>query len=142
VLEALTTVRHISRGRNVELAALEPALVEGDPDRLKELSLILLDNAIKYTPPGEQVILNLCRHDGTVEVTVRDTGVGIAPDDLPKVFERYYRADPARTPDPGGTGLGLPISRWIAEAHGDKIELHSKPNLGTTVAVRLPLLQL
>ena len=141
VLEALTTVRHISRGQNVELAALEPALVEGDPDRLKELSLILLDNAIKYTPPGEQVILNLCRHDGTAELTVRDTGVGIAPDDIPKVFERFYRADPARARDPGGTGLGLPIARWIAETHGGEIELHSKPNQGTTVAVRLPLLQ-
>jgi signal transduction histidine kinase len=141
VLEALTTVRHLSRGQNVELATLEPALVEGDPDRLKELFLILLDNAIKYTPPDEQVILNLCRHDGSAEVTVRDTGVGIAPDDLPKVFERFYRADPARARDPGGTGLGLPIARWIAQAHGGEIELHSKPGQGTTVAVRLPLLR-
>ena len=141
VLEALTTARHLSRGQDVELAALEPALVEGDPDRLKELFLILLDNAIKYTSAGEQVILNLCRHDGSAEVTVRDTGVGIAPDDLPKVFERFYRADPARTRDPGGTGLGLPIARWIAEAHGGEIELHSKPGQGTTVTVRLPLLR-
>jgi signal transduction histidine kinase len=141
VLEALTTARHLSRGQDVELAALEPALVEGDPDRLEELFLILLDNAIKYTPPGEQVILNLCRDDRSAEVTVRDTGVGIAPEDLPKVFERFYRADPARARDPGGTGLGLPIARWIAEAHGGEIELHSKPGKGTTVAVRLPLLR-
>jgi signal transduction histidine kinase len=141
VLETLTTARHLSGGRDVELAALEPALVKGDPDRLEELFLILLDNAIKYTPAGEQVIVNLCLHDGTAEVTVRDTGVGIAPDDLPKVFERFYRADPARTRDPGGTGLGLPIARWIAEAHGGEIELRSKPGQGTTVTVRLPLLR-
>jgi signal transduction histidine kinase len=141
VLEALTTARHLSRGQGVELARLEPAVVEGDPDRLKELFLILLDNAIKYTSAGERVILNLRRHDGSAEVTVRDMGVGISPEDLPRVFERFYRADPARTRDPGGTGLGLPIARWIAEAHGGEIQLHSEPGQGTTVTVRFPLLQ-
>ena len=141
VLEALATAQHMAHGHSIELAALEPALIEGDPDRLKELFLILLDNAIKYTLPGEQVILELSRQDGSAEVLVRDDGVGIAPEDLLRVFERFYRADPARTRDPGGTGLGLPIARWIAEAHGGHIELESKPGEGTTVVVRLPLLR-
>lgn len=139
LLDSLAQARHLARGQRVELAALEPALVEGDPDRLKELFLILLDNALKYTPPEGQVILNLCRSNATVEVTVHDTGVGISPDDLPRVFDRFYRVDTARTPDPGGTGLGLPIARWIVEQHGGKIELESKPGQGTTVSVRLPL---
>ncbi|HET7271994.1 MAG TPA: ATP-binding protein, partial [Rubrobacter sp.] len=117
------------------------SLIEGDPDRLEELFLILLDNAIKYTLPGEQVTLKLCRRDGSAEVLVHDDGVGITPEDLSHVFERFYRADPARTRDPGGTGLGLPIARWIAEAHGGHIDIESKPGGGTTVRVRLPLIR-
>jgi signal transduction histidine kinase len=139
VLEALATAQHLAGERAIELAALEPALIEGDPDRLKELFLILLDNAIRYTLPEEPVVMELRRRDENAEVIVRDEGVGIAPEDLPKVFERFYRADPARTRDPGGTGLGLPIARWIAGAHGGHIELVSKPKGGTTVSVRLPL---
>lgn len=138
VLEALSIARHMARGQQVELAALEPALVEGDADRLKEFFLILFDNAIKYTPPDGQIIVNLCRNGASAEVTVRDTGVGIAPEDLPRVFDRFYRADPARARDPGGTGLGLSIARWISEAHGGRIQLDSKPGEGTTVTVRLP----
>ncbi|HJQ27755.1 MAG TPA: HAMP domain-containing sensor histidine kinase [Rubrobacter sp.] len=140
VLEALATAQHLAHGRSIELATLEPALIEGNPDRLKELFLILLDNAVKYTLPGEQVALTLCRQAGSAEVIVHDDGAGIAPEDLSHVFERFYRADPARTRDPGGTGLGLPIARWIAEAHGGHMELESKPATGTTVSMRLPLI--
>jgi signal transduction histidine kinase len=139
VLEALATARHMGRGQGVELAALEPALVEGDADRLGELLLIILDNALKYTPPEGQIIVNLCRHGRNAEVTVRDTGVGIPEEDVEHVFERFYRADPARGRDPAGTGLGLPIARWIAVQHGGEIELQSQPDKGTTVTVRLPL---
>ena len=141
VLEALATAKHLAGEPEIELAALEPSLVEGDPNRLEELFLILLDNATKYTLPGEQVTLKLCRRDASAEVIVHDDGVGITPEDLPRVFERFYRADPARTRDPGGTGLGLPIARWIAEAHGGHIDIESKTGCGTTVSVRLPLLQ-
>lgn len=139
VLEAIATARHMARDQSVELAALEPAMVEGDADRLRELLLILLDNALKYTPPGGQVIVNLCRHGQNAEVTVRDTGVGIPLEDVSHVFERFYRADPARSQDPSGTGLGLPIARWIAGQHGGEIELQSQPAKGTTVTVKLPL---
>ncbi len=122
----------------VEIEKLEPAALTGDPDRLKQLLLILLDNAIKYTPLGGRVSVSLRRSDAGAELTVRDTGVGIPAEALPHVFERFYRADPARSRDPGGTGLGLPIAQWIVEQHGGRITLDSEPGKGTTVAVLLP----
>jgi len=81
----------------------------------------------------------LQRHDGSVDIVVRDTGIGIPPEDLPHVFERFYRADPARSRDPGGTGLGLSIARWIVEQHDGRIVLTSEPGQGTTAIVSLPL---
>lgn len=139
LLEAFAEARRLTRGQRLEIGHLEPAMITGDPDRLKQLVLILLDNAIKYTPDGGQVTLEL-QHNGTIaEILVRDTGIGIAPEDLPHVFERFYRADPARSRDPGGTGLGLPIARWIVEQHGGQITLTSRPGEGTTARVCLPL---
>ena len=114
-------------------------LVEGDPDRLTQFFLILLDNAVKYTPAAGRISIALRRHRGWAEVTVNDTGIGIPVEDLPRVFERFYRADPARSRDPGGTGLGLGIARWIAVQHGGSIDLASAPGSGTSARVRLPL---
>ncbi|WP_169405658.1 sensor histidine kinase [Deinococcus apachensis] len=94
--------------------------VSGDPRRLKQLVLILLDNALKYTPPGRAVELGLEGDGAEVRLVVRDEGAGIPPGDLPHVFERFYRADPARARDPGGTGLGLldrPAARGPRLAH-------------------------
>jgi signal transduction histidine kinase len=139
LLEAFQQVRHLAGGRQLSIATLEPALVEGDPDQLKQLLLALVDNALKYTPADGQVTLGLHRSDGMAEVIVRDSGIGIAPHDLPHVFERFYRADPARGRDPGGTGLGLSIAQWIAQQHGGEIVLASTPAKGTTATVRLPL---
>ncbi len=139
LLEAFAEARPLARGQRLEVGRLEPLQVTGDPDRLKQLVLILLDNAIKYTPDGGQVTLELRRNGTSAEIVVRDTGIGIAPEDLPHVFDRFYRADPARRRDPGGTGLGLPIARWVAEQHGGQITLTSRPGRGTTVYVRLPL---
>ncbi len=138
-LEAVNEARHLARGQRVEIGKMEPALVMGNPDRLKQLFLILLDNAIKYTPPGGQVLVDLKRDGKSVEVTVRDSGVGISVDALPHIFERFYRADPARTRDPGGTGLGLPIAQWIVEQHEGHITIDSQPGAGTTVRVKLPV---
>ncbi|MBI3978482.1 MAG: HAMP domain-containing histidine kinase [Chloroflexi bacterium] len=141
LLDALGDARHLARGQQIQLDRIDPTLVEGDPDRLKQLLLILLDNALKYTPAGGQVTLGLQQHSPVAIVVVQDTGIGISPEDLPHVFERFYRADPARAPDPGGTGLGLPIAEWIAQQHGGSISLTSERGKGTTATVRLPMLQ-
>ena len=139
ILEAFREARHLSQGQCLTLDPFEPARVEGDEYRLKQLILILLDNALKYTPANGQVTIGLHRRDTDVEIVVHDTGVGIALEDLPLVFERFYRADPARSRDPGGTGLGLPIAQWIVEQHDGEIRLESQPGQGTTAIVHLPL---
>jgi two-component system, OmpR family, sensor kinase len=139
VLDAYREARQLSQGQTLNLDPFEPIQVTGDEDRLKQLLLILLDNALKYTPPNGHVTLGLQREASGSKITVRDTGVGIPPEDLPHVFERFYRADPARGRDPGGTGLGLPIARWIVEQHGGKISLESQPGQGTIATVYLPL---
>jgi signal transduction histidine kinase len=139
VLDALSQARRLAHGQRLEVDALEPAQVDGDPDRLKQLTLILLDNALKYTPREGSISVGLRRNGMTVALEVHDTGIGISQEDLPRVFERFYRADPARRRDEGGTGLGLSIARWIAEQHGADIKLSSEPGRGTRVLVSLPL---
>lgn len=139
VLDAYREARQLSQGQTLTLDPFETIQVNGDEDRLKQLLLILLDNALKYTPTNGSITLGLQREASGSKITVRDTGVGISPEDLPHVFERFYRADPARGRDPGGTGLGLPIARWIVEQHGGKITLGSQPGQGTIATVYLPL---
>lgn len=138
VLETVREVRRIAGDRRLEIEGLDPAMVTGDVDRLKQLLLILLDNAIKYSLAGGRVGLRLQRSGSEVELRIRDSGVGIAPADLAHVYERFYRADPARARDPGGTGLGLPIARWIIEQHEGEIDLVSELGRGTEAIVRLP----
>jgi two-component system OmpR family sensor kinase len=140
VLDSFQTARKLADGRALQIDPFEPVRTRGDEDRLRQLVLILLDNALKYTPAGGTVTLGLQQASEGAEISVRDTGVGIAPDDLPHVFERFYRADPARGRDPGGTGLGLPIARWIVEQHQGTISIDSAPGQGTQVVVRLPAL--
>ena len=138
LLEAFGEARHLARGQRLGVSHLEPTLTTGDPDRLKQLFLILLDNALKYTPPEGRVIVALAQRDTGAEITVRDTGDGIEAADLPHVFDRFYRAEAARLRDPGGSGLGLAIARGIVEQHGGTITLESAPGEGTTATVRLP----
>ncbi|WP_119316477.1 PAS domain-containing protein, partial [Calidithermus terrae] len=137
--EAFATARSLSNSHRLELGPLPPLTVPGDRDRLKQLALILLENALKYTPAGGAVRLGLERSGGWAELRVVDTGVGIAPEHLPHVFERFYRADPSRSRDSGGTGLGLSIAKWVVEQHGGEIRLQSEPGKGTTAVVRLPV---
>jgi len=99
----------------------------------------LLDNALKYTPAEGRVTLGLCHDETMAELLVYDTGIGISPEDLPHLFERFYRADPARSRDPGGTGLGLSIAQWIVTQHGGIISVASKPGQGTTMTIHIPL---
>jgi heavy metal sensor kinase len=112
--------------------------VTGDAHALRRLFLILLDNAVKYTPQGGMFEVSLAEGDGFVIGSVRDTGIGIAADDLPHIFDRFYRVDRARSRDQGGTGLGLAIGRWIIEAHGGTISVQSELNRGSLFRVQLP----
>jgi two-component system OmpR family sensor kinase len=141
LLEVLGEMRHLTRGQGLEIVGLTPARVLGDPDRIKQLLVIILDNAIRYTPPSGRIAVSLaCIHDGAV-LTFEDTGIGISAEDLPKVFDRFYRADRARARDAGGAGLGLSIARWVAEQHAAELTLTSELGRGTIVRVRLPLAQ-
>jgi heavy metal sensor kinase len=111
----------------------------GDASSLRRLFLILIDNAVKYTPASGQIEVSLHRNDGFAVAEVRDTGIGIAEADLPNVFERFYRADKARTRESGGVGLGLSIGRWITEVHAGKIEVRSSLGHGSVFQIRLPI---
>lgn len=140
LMDVLGEARHLVQGQRLQVTSVEPVFVEGDPDRLRQLLLIPLDNAIRYTMPGGRITVSLERCEQMAEVRIDDTGIGIAEHELPHVFERFYRADPARTREPGGTGLGLGIARWIAGRHGGTVELSSRPGEGTTARIRLPAL--
>ena len=98
----------------------------------------LLDNAFRYTPPGGKVSAALATEGSALQVRISDTGAGIAPEVAPHVFERFYRADKARSRQDGGFGLGLSIVKWIAEAHHGTVTLVSQPGAGSTFTVTLP----
>jgi len=118
---------------------MEPGLViQGDPDHLIRLFLNLLDNAIKYTPPGGQITLRAGKEGTGVWVALSDTGPGIPAEHLPHVFERFYRVEKARSRESGGAGLGLAIAYEIARWHGGTIEAQSEPGHGTIFTVHLP----
>jgi signal transduction histidine kinase len=118
------------------LPAERPINAPFDRDRIRQGASILLDNAIRYTPEGGKVTVATREKNGWVELEVSDTGVGLSEDQLPLIFERFYRADPSRAT--GGAGLGLSIARQIAEAHGGKIEVESTPGEGSTFRLLLP----
>jgi len=117
-----------------------PQLLAADAHRIHQLLMNHLTNAIKYTPRGGSVWIDSAMADGRVTVTVRDTGIGIAPADLPHIFDRFWRVDEARsrTGARPGAGLGLAICKWIAEAHGGSIDVQSRVGRGTTFTVSLP----
>jgi two-component system OmpR family sensor kinase len=119
----------------------QPITMAMDRSRIRQMLMNLLTNAIKYTPQGGEVAIDCSRADADVTLSVRDTGVGIAPGDLPHIFDRFWRADQARsrTGSRPGVGLGLAISKWIAEAHGGTITAQSRPGRGTTFTVTLPI---
>lgn len=110
----------------------------GDEELLRRLVVNLLDNAIRYTPPGGKVSAALEAEGPHLRVTVSDTGAGISPEAAPYVFDRFYRADKARSRQDGGFGLGLAIVKWIAESHRGAVELASREGDGTTFTVTLP----
>jgi signal transduction histidine kinase len=114
-------------------------IFSGDDELLKRMLLNLLDNAVKYTPEGGAISMVLKRQNGNARITVRDTGIGIAPDQQARVFDRFYRVDKARSRAHGGAGLGLSIARWIVEAHAGVIYVESATGKGSCFNVELPL---
>jgi two-component system phosphate regulon sensor histidine kinase PhoR len=111
-----------------------------DRTRLQEALYNLLDNAVKYSREGGEIRLSARQRDGEIELTVSDDGIGIAREDLPRIFERFYRADKARSPDKvRGTGLGLAIVKHVVQLHGGRVEADSEPGKGTTIRVLLPM---
>jgi len=126
------------KGLNFQFGQLDNLVVRGDKARLGQLFLNLLDNAMKYTPSGGSISVSLREEGQMAVVAITDTGIGIAPEDILFVFERFYRADKARSRADGGAGLGLAICRHIAEVHGGKIEVESQVGKGSTFSVFLP----
>ena len=139
MLEVYRQMRPMAQGIELSIGEEDQAVILGDADRVKQLIINLVDNAIKYTPPGGQVTLGLRCSNGSAVLTVADTGLGIPAEDVPHIFERFYRVDKARSRAAGGTGLGLSIVQWIAQAHGGGIEVQSQAGQGTTFTVTLPL---
>ena len=136
-----TTVSN-ERGVAIQLQVPEgesPLIVQGDSDRLEQVFTNLVDNAFRHTPQGGQILLTLTKEEGSAHVSVCDTGEGIPPEDLPFVFERFYKVDKARTRSKGGTGLGLAITRNIVNNHHGDIVVESEVGKGTTFNVLLPL---
>lgn len=125
----------------VHLNEIDQVYVKGDRDRLKQVFINLVANAIQYTPQGGEVFLSLERIGEQARIICRDTGPGIPAEDLPHIFERFYRAEKSRTRGKTtGFGLGLSIANWIVERHGGRIEVDSKEGQGTTFAIWLPVL--
>jgi len=123
---------------DVEVPANLPA-VRGDAGQLQEVLQNLLDNAVQYTPPGGRILVRALARDHEMEIVVSDTGIGIPHAEQPRIFERFYRVDPARSRDAGGTGLGLAIAKHIVEAHGGRIWVESQVGQGSHFHVVLPL---
>jgi two-component system, OmpR family, sensor kinase len=144
LLEVLQELRVLAHGKlELHLGEIDQSLVCGDRDRLKQVILNLVENAIKYTPQGGEVRVDLANVDEQVHLTITDTGPGIPTEDLPHIFERFYRAEKARTrsKDGKGFGLGLSIAYWIVRHHGGEIEVQSEIGVGTTFCVWLPLVE-
>ncbi len=129
-------------GLSVTLRACEPVTLRGDKHRLRQLLLNLADNAIKYNQSGGTVEFSLRHHDSNSELTITNTGQGIAPEILPRVFERFFRGDQAHNSAVDGCGLGLSIVHWITTAHDGSLKIESTPGQLTTVTVRIPLLEI
>jgi len=142
VLEVLQQTSVLAADRlQVQLGEIDQVLVCGDRDRLKQVLLNLVENAIKYTPEGGKVVVDLGKEESQARISVTDTGPGIPSEDLPHIFERFYRAEKSRTrsKDGKGFGLGLSIAYWITRHHEGQIDVQSEIGQGTTFCVWLPL---
>jgi signal transduction histidine kinase len=139
--DAWAPFRDRAEGREVELAvdvSADAGRVWADPEALRQILANLVDNALRYVPAGGKIRCSSVRSNGGVTLSVADNGSGIASNHLPRVFERFYRVDPARSRDEGGTGLGLAIVRHLVEAHGGSVHAESELQVGTMVRCWFP----
>jgi len=142
VQKAVAEARILAAAKGVQIiqeALPGPLWVSADERALQRLFLIVLENAVKYTPQGGLINIQLAGGQESATVEIRDSGIGISEKDLPHIFERFYRADQARSREPGGSGLGLAIARWIVEKHGGTIEARSTLGRGSVFFLRFPL---
>jgi signal transduction histidine kinase len=142
LLEVLNQMQVLAHDRiKLNLGNIDQVLVCGDRDRLKQVVVNLVGNSINYTPKGGEIVVGLGKVNDRAQLTVTDNGPGIAPEDLPHIFERFYRGEKSRTrqKDGKGYGLGLSIAYWIVRNHGGRIEVDSKLGQGSTFCVWLPL---
>lgn len=139
----LSRMRQTARHKDISLVWRrygESALytTEGDETQLTSMFMNLVDNAVKYTPPGGRIEVTGLSDGEEIQVRVADTGIGVPEGKLPRLFERFYRVDKARSKETGGTGLGLSIVRHVAENHGGRVTVESTPGEGSTFTVYLP----
>jgi heavy metal sensor kinase len=134
------TVLTTQKGLRLKIAGSLPAItLNGDDEMLNRMLLNLLDNAVKYTPAGGEISIALASQNGNAQIIVSDTGIGIPAADQPRIFDRFYRVDKARSRAQGGAGLGLSIVRWIVEGHGGTVTVESTQGKGSAFTVELPL---
>jgi two-component system OmpR family sensor kinase len=139
VHEVVTSLQPLAEKRHVRFAVKSESVeVAGDPDRLRELVTNLASNAISYNHEEGRVDIAVWKEDAVACLQVTDTGIGIPPEDLPRVFDRFYRADRARAREAGGAGLGLAVAKWVVDSHGGEITCSSEVGRGTQFVVRLP----
>lgn len=142
-LESITQTLTLTAEKKAQTLTFDgthtPVHIRGDKIRVEQIIINILSNALKYTPEGGSIRVSLQENDGFAEIAVQDNGIGIPKEDLPRLFERFYRVEKARTSDKGGTGLGLAIAKEFAIAHGGDITVDSDIGVGTTFTVRLPL---
>lgn len=134
-----TLRRWSTEDRRWSVGVVDEATVDADPDRLQLALDALIENAIKHTTPDDSIELSLKRQGREAALMVEDTGTGIPPEALEQIFDRFARADPGRSRDWGGVGLGLSVVKAVAEAHGGSVEVHSAPGKGSAFTLRLPL---
>ncbi len=139
--EIIRETQMIDSNHNFEIDLDKPAYINADRQLLKQAIRILVDNSIKFTPGGMKIILKISTKEEYVHITVQDSGIGIAPEDLCHIFDRFYRSDESRARKTGGSGLGLSIAKWIIERHGAHFEILSRVDIGTRITIIFPVVQ-